>query len=70
MQGGWGGEGGLVRSSPRMNSGRGGRGPRNQISPRDGGGMSDFENEANIKLNGEEQSSNTPPWVVNLSKVI
>ena len=70
MQGGWGGEGGLVRSSPRTNSGRGGRGPRNQISPRDGGGMSDIENEANIKLNDEEQSSNTSPWVVNVSKVI
>ena len=71
MQGGWGGEGGLVRTSLRTSSGIERRGLRNQTtSPRDGGGMSDIENEANIKLNDEEQSSNTSPWVVNVSKVI
>ena len=65
MQGGWSGEGSLVR----RNSGRGGTGLRNVIRPGDEERMTDIANVANTKLHGEEQSSNIPPWVVNVSKV-
>ena len=64
MQGGWGGEGGLVR----MSSGRGGRrSPRNVVEPNV---REDIEHEANAELCSEEYSSDIPPWVVNVSKVI
>ena len=59
VQGGWGGEG------------RGGRrSPRNVVRPRDGERMADIGNEPNTKLYDDEHSSNSPPWVVNVSKVI
>ena len=59
VQGGWGGEG------------RGGRrSPRNVVRPRDGEIMADNGNEPNTKLYGDEHSSSSPPWVVNVSKVI
>ena len=67
MQGGWGGEGGLVR----MSSGRGGRrSPRNVDRPSEGERLTATRNEAHTELYGEEDSSNIPPWVVNVSKVI
>ena len=59
VQGGWAGEG------------RGGRrSPRNVVRPRDGEIMADNGNEPNTKLYGDEHSSSSPPWVVNVSKVI
>ena len=63
VQGGWGGEGGVTR----LNSERGRRSLGNEVHPRDRERIADIGNEADRQ---PEHNSNSPPWVVNVSKVI
>ena len=63
MQGGWGKEGGVTR----LNSVRGRRSLGNEVHPRDRERIADIGNEADRQ---PEHNSNSPPWVVNVSKVI